>query len=274
MQTTGLILVLAILIIVFLVSLFSILFRRKCRDAWTRIAQGPSGIDQSDRLPPLVRDFALRGGAEVGAGHMALVLTQAAELRRKRGGLFARFRARQIVGLGRPGFVWQARQGFGPLTRLRVADVFVEGEGWLEARLFGALTVARANGVETTLGEAYRYLAELPWAPDAILGNPEIAWRMTAEDQAEAKLDTRVGTARVTFRFDAAGDIVAMEARDRPARDAAGKPVRYDWRGQFGDYRQIGARRLPAYGEVGYDYPEGFEIYFRGRITDCQPAPR
>ncbi len=272
MTTTSLLLILAVLVPALLVFLFAAAFARRTRRFWTRAAQGPSGIDQSASLPPLVLDFARRAGAGVGAGHLALILTQKAELRLKRGGLFSEFRARQVIALGQPGFLWQARRGIGPLTWLRIVDAFVDAEGWLEARLFGAMTVAHAEGVETTLGEAYRYLAELPWAPDAILGNPALHWRMVDDQVAEVKIDTRVGTARVQFRFDAAGDITGMAARDRPARDPSGKPVRYDWRGQFGDYRQIGARRLPGYGEVGYVYPEGYEVYFRGRILDCQPG--
>ncbi len=35
----------------------------------------------------------------------------------------------------------------------------------------------------------------------------------------------------------------------------------------FSDYREIGGRRVPHRAEVGYDYPEGYEAYFRGRIT-------
>jgi hypothetical protein len=95
---------------------------------------------------------------------------------------------------------------------------------------------------------------------------------MLSDADSEVKLTTRVGTARVIFSFDRAGDIIAMDARERPATDAAGRPARYDWRGQFGDYRQVGARRLPGHGEVGYVYPGGYEVYFRARITDCRPA--
>ncbi|MGB2893482.1 MAG: DUF6544 family protein, partial [Albidovulum sp.] len=85
---------------------------------------------------------------------------------------------------------------------------------------------------------------------------------------------TQGGTARVTFRFDAAGDIVGMEASGRPARDAAGMNATLDWRGTFADYRQIGPRRLPEYGEVGYVWPgTGYEPYFRGRIRDYHVAP-
>lgn len=272
MQAAGLFLAFATIALALVLGLASLSFRRRTATLWARAGQGPSGLDQSAALPPLVRDFALKSGAQVLPGQQSMVLTSKAELRLKRGGLFSRFAAHQIIAVGEPAFVWHARRGIGPLTLLRVVDALIEHQGRLEARLFGAIAVARADDVETTLGEAYRYLAELPWMPDAILGNPALNWRMLGDGEAEVKLNTRVGTARVSFRFDAAGDIVAMEARDRPARDAAGKPVRYDWRGQVGDYRQIGARRLPAYGEVGYDYPEGFEIYYRGRITDCRPA--
>lgn len=257
-----------------LLMLMSLMFRRNIARAWARVGQGASGKDQGAHLPPQVAGFALRNGGKVGAGHLAIDLVQRADLRMKRGGLFAAFTACQRIAVGQTGFVWQARRRLGPLTLLRVADILVEGDGRLEARLFGALTVLRADGVETTLAEAYRYLAELPWAPDAILGNAELAWRMVGPDAAEVKLDTRVGTARVTFLFDASGDITSMEARERPARDSAGRPVRYDWRGQYGDYQDFAGRRLPAYGEVGYAYPEGYEVYYRSRLVGCTPAGR
>ncbi len=124
-----------------------------------------------------------------------------------------------------------------------------------------------------TLGEAYRYLAELPWAPDAILGNPDLEWRILARNIAEVRLATPAGAARVSFRFDAQGDIVEIEAKGRPARDASGKEVLRDWRGYFRDYRQIGPRRIPGAAEVGYVYPEGYEAYFRCKITDYHLAP-
>lgn len=270
MLTAALLSMVALAALGLVVAALGLGFSRQAARLWTRAGQGPSTEDQGSRLPDPVRNFALRAGATAGPGHLAMIVTQRAELRLKRGGLFAPFRARQIIALGEAGFVWQARRGFGPLVWLRVIDSLVAGDGRLEARLFGALTVARARGVETTLAEAFRYLAELPWAPDAILGNPDLHWRMTAADEAEVKLNTRVGTARVTFRFDALGDIIGMEARDRPATDAEGRPTRYHWRGTFGDYRQVGARRLPAYGEVGYAYPDGFEVYFRARLTDCR----
>ncbi|MCU9849030.1 hypothetical protein OEZ60_13565 [Defluviimonas sp. WL0024] len=238
-----------------------------------RLRDTPPTRDIDIALPPLVADFARRAGADPGRPMRAASFNQTAELRLKPGGRFHRIEAWQVVSLGRAGFVWDARQPLGPLTRLRVLDAFVGGEGLLEARLLGTIPVARASGAEIDLGEAYRYLAELPWMPDAILGNPDLTWRVTGPDTAEVRMTTRDGIARVTFGFDAQGDIVAMEARDRPARDPDGTTRRYDWRGRFSDYREIGGRRLPGFGEVGYVYPSGYEAYFRGRISDYRLAP-
>ncbi len=239
-----------------------------------RLHDTPATRDVEDRLPPVVADFARRAGAAPGAGLRVATFAQDGELRLKQGGRFAPTVAWQVVALGRAGFLWDARQSYGPVQTLRVIDALVGAEGVLEARLFGSLPVARLSGRDLTLGEAFRYLAELPWAPDAILGNPDLVWRVTGPDRVEVRLATQGGTARVTFTFDEAGDIVAMEAKDRPARDGKGGMMRLDWRARFGGYRRIGPRRLPEYGEVGYVWPgTGYEPYFRGRIRDYRVAP-
>ena len=223
-------------------------------------------------LPQLVQEFAIRAGAEAGSRLRLATLLQDGEMRISQGGRFGRFAAWQAISLGAPGFVWLARQDVGPFPKLRITDAYVRREGRLEARLIGSIPVARASGRTLTLGEAYRYLAELPWAPDAILGNPDLEWRITARNIAEVRLATPAGAARVSFRFDAAGDIVEISAKDRPARDASGNEVLRDWRGYFGDYRQIGPRRIPGTAEVGYVYPEGYEAYFRCKVTEYHLA--
>ena len=224
--------------------------------------------DVEAALPSLVADFARRNGADPAAPNRVATFHQSGELRIRKGGAFRSFLAWQVIALGRAGFLWEARQtGASPLW-VRVLDAYIGSEGWLQVWLFGTVPVVKAKGADITLGEAYRYLAELPWAPDAILGNPDLAWRMTGPDTAEVRMTLQEGTARVVFRFSPTGDIVAMEASGRPARGADGTVATHDWRGAYGDYAWIGNRRIPATGEVGYAYPSGYEVYFRGRITD------
>jgi len=157
---------------------------------------------------------------------------------------------------------------------MRVVDSYVDGAGRLEARALGALRIGGKSGDAAALGEAQRYLAELPWSPDAILTNRAIAWAETA-DGVTARLDTAGGSAEVAFTFDTAGDIVTMRADGRPAKLADGTPALLAWRGGFRDYAEIGGRRIPLQGEVGYAYPgTGYESYFRGRVTSFEVVAR
>lgn len=248
-------------------------FRSRILTLAGRLHATPPLRGGEDQLPPMVAEFARRSGAEPGSGLRVATFSQDGELRLKKGGAFAPTVAWQIIALGRAGFLWDARQSIGPVQHLRVVDALVGSEGVLDARLFGSVPVARMSGRDLALGEAYRYLAELPWAPDAILGNPDLVWRMTGADTAEVRLATKAGTARVSFQFDRGGDIVGMTASDRPVRDPSGRVTTLDWQGRFGDYKDIGPRRLPEFGEVGYVYPDtGYEPYFRGRIRDYKLA--
>lgn len=237
-----------------------------------RLQEGSPTRDVEATLPPMVADFARRNGANLERMPRVASFHQSGEFRARKGGAFRSFQAWQVVALGRAGFLWEARQtGMSPFW-VRVLDAYIATEGRLEVWLFGTIPVVKAEGADISLGEAYRYLAELPWVPDAIIGNPDLSWRVTGPTTVEVRMPTPEGTARVSFGFNEAGDIVDVEARQRPARDPKGRKTAYDWRGRFSDYTWIGDRRVPGNAEVGYDYPSGFEVYFRGRIVDYRLA--
>ena len=245
-------------------------FRRFGAGLAAQVASGQAGaaaLPRSD-LPGPVAGFARRGlaGALPSGGHVRL--TQAAEMEMKPGAGWQPIKAEQVIGLRQAGFVWQARQVAGPVTVVRVIDAYVAGGGLLQARLLGSIPVARAEGAEMNRGEAMRYLAELPWAPDAIAMNRDIRWRMLESGEAEARLEMVPRDAVVRFAFDAAGDIATIRAEDRPATGPDGNTVLKPWEGHFSDYREMGGRRIPARGEVGYVEPEGYRPYWRGGIVD------
>ncbi len=255
-----LLMVLAVAAVLVLASGFS----REIARAEARLAGYPPGTLRTD-LPPAVAAFAERGLAG-GTPGLAVRFTQAAEIRQRRGAPWAAAPARQTSALPVPGFAWITTMKIGPLPAVRVVDRYVDGEGGLEIRALGAIRLDAATGREAALGEGLRYLAEIPWTPDAILVNDAIAWAETP-DGVTARIETAGGPAEVLFTFDDTGDIVAAKADDRPAKQADGSFMPLVWKGRFKDYAEIGGRRIPLQGEVGYEYPEGFETYFRGRIT-------
>ncbi|WP_238364964.1 DUF6544 family protein [Mesobacterium pallidum] len=214
-------------------------------------------------LPAPVRDWARRMGAMPGAARVEF--DQRAEMELKPGGGWQAITARQVIGLGAPDFLWQAEMRLGPVPLVRVIDAHVGGRGLLTVRALGALPIGTVQGPDADLGEAMRYLAELPWAPDAALSNPALRWQVLAPDHWRVGLD---GGAAVDLFLDAAGDVVRISAKARPATDPQGQPTTYDWEGHFTDHAQIGGRRIPRRGEVGYIRDGTYAPYFRGEITE------
>ncbi len=249
---------------VLVLIVFALGFNRDVAWLEARLLQGAPGEVRTD-LPEAVRAFAERGLAG-GVPAAATRLEQAAEMRLRKGADWQAIPARQTIANTEPGFAWLAGQNIGPIPVVRVLDSYVDGAGLLDIRLLGAFRLDAYEGPEAALSEGLRYLAELPWAPDAIVLNRVITWAET-EGGVTAGMETAGGPAEVLFSFNAAGDITGMFAADRPATREDGTIEPLDWRGTFSDYAVIGGRRIPTRGEVGYVYADGYEAYYRGQIT-------
>jgi hypothetical protein len=128
-----------------------------------------------------------------------------------------RFTAVEEFAVERIGFAWQARFPLIPLVAMKVVDEYADGNGQLVARLLG-IPVMRQRGPETAVGEALRYLAELPWVPQAIAVNRELRWRELDGREIEVATTVAGQQVAVRFEFDASGDIVraSTDARPRP----------------------------------------------------------
>jgi len=215
-------------------------------------------------LPDIVRDYAIRAGGMVG-GPSHVHLQHRAMLTTDRARPPINIEADQWLASYQPNLVWRGRGSmFGvPVT---VVDSFVNGAGFLEARLAGAFRAAGGSGPAFDKGELQRYLSELPVHPDAILNNTTLSWRQVSDDIVEVSGPSNAGSASVKFFFDEAGDIVGLEAADRPM--SVGKiTVPTPWKGTFSRYKQFGRYRIPSHGEVGWVLPEGLSTYWRGEVT-------
>lgn len=219
-------------------------------------------------LPPLIARYVERNLPPGGAASRVR-FGQVGEMQLKPG-RWTRFEAEQELSVQRVEFSWRARFPLAPLVALHVRDWYHAGEGALEVR-FWRLPIKRLGGDAVAKGEAIRYLAELPWVPQAIVQNRELEWREV--DDRTVEVGTRVAGARlaVLLHFNAAGDIVAASAQDRPravGKDAVATP----FTGEFGDYQVLDGVRLPTTAAVRWELEEGPFLYFRGRITSFATA--
>jgi hypothetical protein len=219
-------------------------------------------------VPAVLRrylDRALPGGASV---PRRVRIGQTGTIRLKPGGRELRFTAVEEFAVREVAFSWRARFSLLPLVSLRVVDGYAAGEGRLEARLFGLVPVMRARGKEISEGEVYRYLAELPWVPQAMLANPRLEWRDL--DAQAVEVATRVGSARpaVRLEFDEAGDIVRTRCDARPYRED-GRRSR-PWAGTFSDHAVACGVRIPTRAEVRWELPDGPFTHWRGTVTSLE----
>ncbi|PZD71157.1 hypothetical protein C1752_07885 [Acaryochloris thomasi RCC1774] len=226
--------------------------------------------EQPTHPPALIRDFVLRSCPSSQRCPETIRIHQTGEMRLSEQGEWIPFTATQDFAIQQPGFVWRARFRAAPRIKIRVVDSYVDGHGYLEARLFGSISLAKAEGAGTDKGELMRYLAELVFCPDALLNNSSLQWREL--DPSSVEVAAGPERAAVRFDFDLNGNIVRSSAPDRP-RLVEGQEIETPWFGTFADYKVLGGYRIPTRGEVSWLLEDGPFCYWRGRITQLDVDP-
>jgi hypothetical protein len=175
------------------------------------------------------------------------------------------FTATQLVTTQHLGFDWDARIQMAPGVSAFVHDSYVLGEGKLHASLLGLLTVADVgNTPQAAQGELLRFFAEMPWYPTALLPSQGVRWEAIDDTSARATLTDGATTVSLVFRFNAEGAIETMRAEARN-RDAL---TTMPWNGRFWEYAVRNEMLIPLQGEVGWEYPEGTRLYYKGKVTE------
>jgi len=230
----------------------------------------PESSQRTVSLPAAVLDLARRLGVEQGEGHR-VALTQVGTMRNAPTGREMKFTATQSIDLHRPQFEWRARTG--PLGLISVTDALKHDEGRLEVRAFGLVRIAHeSGGAQLAKGEIMRYLAEIAWAPDAIVDNPHLTWVVVNEAKLSVAYGGGSAHAEVELTLDADGRIGSVFAPDRPRKEGTGF-VERPWQGRFLDYRRHEGRWLPFGGEVGWTIGATEFVAWRGELTGWSLRP-
>ena len=217
-------------------------FRRRTDATFARLEHASVAELSTPSVPAIIRAFVRRATRETPVPN-TVWLRQWGEMRASLRGSWQPFTAEQVIGIHQPGFAWLARMQVAPLASARILDCYVDGEGLLEARLCGSLPLARAAGPQADKGELMRYLAELAWAPHAMLHNPQLSWREIDATTVEVSAESQAGAARVRLIFEN-GDIARVEADDRP-RMLGRRIIPTRWQGRCCDYREVNGLSYP-----------------------------
>jgi hypothetical protein len=221
-----------------------------------------------ERLPAAIYDLALRLGVNAAMNRSTVRLKQSGRMKPMGAVSWMSFSATQTISTRACAFDWRARTG--PLQLVWVRDALSGGEGRLDVTALGLIPISRAEPSAALMrGELMRYLAELAWAPDAILLNSELRWREDGPDRLAVSAGSGETAAEVTLRLDGEGRIAEASAPDRP-RSAKPPFLPTPWRGRFSDYRRHNDIWLPFAAEVGWEIDGKENIYWQGRIEQWE----
>jgi hypothetical protein len=220
-------------------------------------------------LPDLVRTYLGRALPAGGRPASLVRLGQTGTMKLKPGGRDLRFDAVEDIAIEEVAFSWKATVRVAPFVRIHALDSYAAGAGRLDATLFG-FPVSRAFGRETAVGEAMRYLAELPWAPQAMAANRDLAWAVDDDRIVEVSITIGDDRAAVCLRFDDVGDVLAAFGH-RPHAEG-GKVVPRAWMCLYHDYAELGGIRIPTRAEVRWDFPDGPFPYWRGQVVSLEAS--
>jgi hypothetical protein len=175
------------------------------------------------------------------------------------------FTATQFVTTQQPGFDWDARIQMAPGVSAFVHDAYMLGAGSLHVSLLGLFTVADVRDTpQAAQGELLRFFAEMPWYPTALLPSQGVRWEAIDNTSARAIVTDGATTVSLVFRFNPEGTIETMRAEARYRDKLTAMP----WSGRFGDYSTHDGMLIPLEGEVGWEYPEGIRLYYKGKVTE------
>jgi len=217
------------------------------------------------RLPAAVYDLAIRLGVKPDDNRSSVRLTQTGRMKRNLDTpSWMAFTAVQTIASDGCEFDWLAK--FGPFGMVSARDALEHGEGRLDIMALGFIPIAGAKHTPALVrGELMRYVAELAWAPDAILGNAALRWRVEGPATLAVSAGAGPTASEVMLNLDSHGRIAGAYAPDRP-RSVAASFLLTPWRGQFSDYRLHEKRWIPFAGEVAWEIDGESKTYWQGRL--------
>jgi hypothetical protein len=220
-------------------------------------------------LPAAVHSLAIRLGAKPDDNIGGVKLTQTGRMKRSLDTeSWMAFTATQTISARACEFDWLAK--FRPFGMISARDALEHDGALLDIMALGFIPIGRAAHTPAlTRGELMRYLAELPWAPDAILLNTALRWRVDGPDTFAVSAGAGATASEIMLSLDSDGRITGAYAPARP-RSVTAPFLPTPWRGRFSDYRLHETRWIPFAGEVAWEIDGKHQVYWQGQIESWE----
>lgn len=223
-------------------------------------------MSSAGALPAAVVDLARRLGVQATDNPPCIRLTQTGHMKRTlESASWMAFTACQTIATHRCAFDWRAKVG--PFGLISGRDALEDGDGRFDITALGIIPLARAQHTAALVrGELMRYLAEIAWAPHAILHNPELRWQVDGPDTLSVSAGVGATASEVILGLDSDGRIATAFAADRP-RSATAPILPTPWHGRFSDYQLFDSIWIPMAAEVAWTVAAKDVVYWRCQVA-------
>jgi hypothetical protein len=180
------------------------------------------------------------------------------------------FRARQVLN-PHHGFIWTARAA----GVIAGSDRHIDGDGGMDWKLAGLVSVAHAQGPDVARSAAGRAGAEAIWLPTALLPRSGVHWSATADDQVSARIQVGATPVELRLRLAAAGQLASLAFDRWGDPDNTGDFGWHRFGGEITGYRSFNGLTIPSQGRLGWFYGSdrwASGEFFRYQITDLEPV--
>ncbi|HPI78925.1 MAG: hypothetical protein M9954_08880 [Cyclobacteriaceae bacterium] len=144
---------------------------------------------------------------------------------------------------------------------------YADGKAGMDIRLLGLVPVAQASGPEMDKAETVTFFNDMCMFVPAALIDKRIEWLPIDKNSAHATFKNGPNLVSATLYFNEDGQLVNFVSDDRYDIN---EKKQYRFSTPLANYKLVGGRHLPTYGEGVWHYPDGKFTYGKFYLKDIE----
>lgn len=206
-----------------------------------------------DQLPSSVQSYFSYSILNESFSLKTVNITQKAFYRTDQNSEFKEMEAVQYYSVKPPGFIWDAEFSNTGLISMRSIDTYYKGEGNLQIKLMGGITLSDETGEHIDKSMLSRWLSESLLFPTALLPGDSLKWIGIDSTKTLVQFTDNGMTVSAEVEFNNDGSIKSFKSEDRVFYTRSGYRDAVNIT-HYSDYKVFGSFRVPTKLKIEWVY--------------------
>jgi len=147
---------------------------------------------------------------------------------------------------------------------------YVGDRATMQVKVASLFQIVDAKGEEMNRGETVTLFNDMCLMAPATLIDRGIQWESLDSLRVRVRFTNKGNTITALLTFGPKGELKDFISSDRYLSSDGKSYVRYPWSTPAGEYRDVGGRKVPAYGEAIWHMPEGEYTYAKFNLLEIE----